>query len=93
MRSLARRTMDKWVGKMWKDREARYLGEGKVFIVPSKSDLWSHNVVARVVRHTAKRTYVEWVCSCKGFHNSHEDECVHVRAFKEEWAKTEEVAG
>jgi len=49
--------------------------------------------VARVVRHTAKRTYVEWVCSCKGFHNSHEDECVHVRAFKEEWAKTEEVAG
>lgn len=77
--------MDRWIGKMWKDREAIYLGEGKVFVVPSKSDLYAHHVVARVVRRTPKRQYVEWVCSCKGFHNNHEDECVHVRAFKDVW--------
>lgn len=83
MTSKTRRIIEKWVkGAL---RNPTYLASGEVFIAPSKSGNANHYLVARLVRYTPKRSYVEWVCSCKGFWYSETDECVHVKGLRQAW--------
>lgn len=89
MKSKARRAIERWhvPGKhgIMPKREPFYVGEGYVFIYPSKSGEVDHHVVTRTVRHTPKHAYIEWTCSCRGWFNTGSDSCWHVRDLRQNW--------
>jgi len=87
MKSKARRILDKWAVTPVAQQAPRYLGSGEVFIWPAGSLDATHYLVARTIRKTPKRTFVEWTCACRGFGLSQKegDECKHVIQLKEQW--------
>lgn len=85
MKSKARRVIGHWFEG--RSRDPFYVAEGQVFMFPSDSGDSSHHIVARVQRDTPKNTYVEWVCSCKGWFHNDFDDCRHVRALKAQFIK------
>ena len=85
MRSKARRVIDRSVA-MGHSATKVYLADGQVFMYPSDSG-GTHHIVARLERHTAKRVYEEWVCSCRGFWFSQEDRCWHITDLQDQYVQ------
>lgn len=88
MKSKARRTIETWTDRdMTKPKPAPVaLGTGVVVMYPASTVPYDYYITARYVRHTAKRSYVEYVCSCPGFRGG--AECWHVKDLR---AQTDEL--
>lgn len=86
MKSKARRAIERSISQNLSGPKM-YVADGKVFLYPSASGA-THHVVAWMRRYTAKRSYEEFVCSCKGFWYSHDDDCWHIRDLKEQIRRT-----
>lgn len=85
MKSKARRAIERSVERK-QTAPKMYLSWGAVFMYPSESGTHStHHVVCRLERHTAKNTYIEWVCSCRGFWFNEDDTCQHVRDLRDQY--------
>lgn len=64
------------------DTDPKYIDMGNVFMFPSQSDLGGYNIVVWFPkRELAGEAFL---CGCKGFRYSTEDECRHVHQLKEE---------
>jgi hypothetical protein len=90
MKSRARRFIEKqWHGAnnsgVKNPKKPFWVGEGNVFIFPSRSGEFSHHVVTRTIRKTPKNSYVEWSCSCPAWYHSEEDKCPHVAQASQQW--------
>jgi predicted nucleic acid-binding Zn finger protein len=83
MKSKARRIVEKWVTQPRQDRLPHYIGEGFVFIYPSRGSSNEHYPVIWVTRKTKKKVFHEFFCGCKGWWFSEEDECYHVKDLKQ----------
>lgn len=82
MKSKARKVIEKWIDLPYRDMHPVYLGQGMAFLYPSESEPWGPPHV--VVWFPRERGGDHFVCGgCKGFLNSGEDLCRHVRDLKE----------
>lgn len=93
MKSKARRVIEKWGTQPMPGQKLPVaLGTDAVVVMfPANTVGYDYYVTARYVRRTAKREFVEYVCSCPGFQHSTKEvmECHHV---KELWESIEAAA-
>lgn len=83
MKSKARRVVDKWIKQAQKDRLPTYIAEGFVFLYPARSVGGDHYPVVWLTRSLPSGKVVnEFLCGCKGWWYSEQDECYHVKDLK-----------
>lgn len=86
MDSKSRRIIKKWIKQEKKDRKPVYIAEGFVFMYPAKGtqDV-DHYPVIWLTRKTPKGNVInEFMCGCRGWWYSEDDECTHVKDLKKQ---------